>query len=219
LCIDTNTLVPWLIKEAGVLGLLETKFRLSKEFTDVYLERHKHSISFIEKFIFLKSKGYDGNCYCSYLAMNELYSAIRDEVRSIILLKEGIPLSRWIEERHTVAFPEECAEIIFTKIDEYFNKLIETDLIIPLSDEPEENGDHFSEIVASLIFKFKRIKTQDAILLATAISIQANYFVTFDQRLIDEVQKDLVDNYDLRLITPKQGNHLLSIQRRRMRLD
>jgi predicted nucleic acid-binding protein len=217
-CIDTNTLVPWLIKATDLLGLLERKYNLSKEFTEVYLERHQHSITFIDTFFTLKANGLDDDCYCSYLAMNEIYSAMRDEVRSIVLLKNGVPLSRWVEERNTLQFPDECAEIFFKKVDELFLKLFETGSIIPLSDEPEENNDHYSEIIASLIFNFKRVKTQDAILLATAISIQAKYFVTFDVRLIEELKDSLLETYDLRLITPKEANHVLNIQKKRMKL-
>jgi hypothetical protein len=72
-------------------------------------------------------------------------------------------------------------ETVYEDIENKFDILFGNNTMLPLSDEPGEEGETFSEIVASLIFRFKRVKTQDAILLTTAISVRANYFVTFDK--------------------------------------
>lgn len=170
---------------------------------------HKHSIDFIQKIIDLKSEGSSDEFYFSYLAMNEVYSAVRDEIRSILLFKNGTPLSRWSEEKNSLDLPEDSMETVYEDIENKFDVLFGNNTIIPLSDEPDEKGDNFSEIVASLIFTFKRVKTQDAILLTTAILVRANYFVTFDKRLISEVSKELDKKYQLHLISPNHGNTLL----------
>lgn len=141
--------------------------------------------------------------------MNEVYSAVRDEIRCILLFRKGAPLSRWTEEKNNLDLPEDSRELVYEAIEKEFDILFGNGTILPLSDEPEEQGDNFSEIVASLIFKFKRVKTQDAILLTTAISIKARYFVTFDKRLVQDVSKDLEDKYQLHLITPSEGNSQL----------
>jgi predicted nucleic acid-binding protein len=192
-----------------VLDLLIKKYQIPSDFRDIYLNRHKPSIDFIQGIIDLKSKGLPDEFYFSYLAMNEVYSSVRDEIRCILLFRKGTPLSRWNEEKNSLDLPEDSRETVYEDIENKFDVLFGNGTIIPLSDEPEEEGDNFSEIVASLIFKFKRVKTQDAILLTTAISIRANYFVTFDQRLVAEVSKDLAEKYLLRLISPKEGNALL----------
>ncbi len=208
-CIDTNTLVPWLITDSGVLDLLIKKYGIPKDFRDIYLNRHKHSIDFIERIIDLKTRGFPDEFYFSYLAMNEVYSAVRDEIRSILLFRNGTPLSRWNEEKNSIDLPADSMETVYVEIENKFDVLFGNNTILPLSDEPEERGDNFSEIVASIIFTFKRAKTQDAILLTTAISVRANYFVTFDKRLISEVAKELDQKYKLRLISPGEGNSLL----------
>ncbi len=208
-CIDTNTLVPWLITDSGVLDLLIKKYGIPSDFRDIYLNRHKPSIEFIQRIIDLKSKGFSDEFYFSYLAMNEVYSAVRDEIRSILLFKNGTPLSRWNEEKNSIDLPGDSMETVYEDIENEFDVLFGNNTIIPLSDEPEEEGDNFTEIVASLIFTFKRVKTQDAILLTTAISVRANYFVTFDKRLIAEVAKELENKYRLDLISPHEGNTLL----------
>ena len=208
-CIDTNTLVPWLMTDSGVLDLLIKKYGIPKDFRDIYRNRHNHSIDFIERIIDLKSRGFPDEFYFSYLAMNEVFSAVRDEIRSILLFKNGTPLSRWNEEKNSIDLPVDTMETVYVDIENKFDVLFGNNTILPLSDEPEEKGDNFSEIVASLIFTFKRVKTQDAILLTTAISVKANYFVTFDKRLISEVSKELDQKYQLRLISPGEGNTLL----------
>jgi predicted nucleic acid-binding protein len=209
-CIDTNTLVPWLITDSGVLDLLVKKYKIPSDFRQIYLDRHKPSIDFIQGIIDLKSKGLPDEFYFSYLAMNEVYSAVRDEIRCILLFRNGAPLSRWNEEKNSIDLPNDSLETVYEDIQKKFDVLFGNGTIVPLSDEPEEKeGDNFSEIVASLIFKFKRVKTQDAILLTTAISIKAKYFVTFDKRLIEEVSKDLAEKYHLHLIIPNEGNSQL----------
>jgi predicted nucleic acid-binding protein len=208
-CIDTNTLVPWLITDSGVLDLLIKKYGIPKDFRDIYLNRHKNSIEFIQRIIDLKIRGFPDEFYFSYLAMNEVYSAVRDEIRSILLFKNGTPLSRWSEEKNSIDLPPDSMETVYLDIEKRFDILFGNNTLLPLSDEPEETGDNFSEIVASLIFTFKRVKTQDAILLTTAISVRSNYFVTFDKRLISEVAKELDKKYHLLLISPAEGNSLL----------
>jgi hypothetical protein len=203
------------MKEAGILDLLIKKYKLSKEFEDIYFERHKHSILFIEEIILQKkNKTLHDGFFFSYLAMNEVYSAIRDEIRSIILFNNGSPLSRWAEERNNIGLPDKCTIEIFRKIETIFDTLFGNNILEPTSDEPDISGDHFSEIVASLIFKFKKVKTQDAILLTTAISIEAKYFVTFDGRLIDEVKNAISSEYGLILLKPSEGHNILLRKRK-----
>jgi hypothetical protein len=93
--------------------------------------------------------------------------------------------------------------------------LFENGAIVPLSDEPEESGDNFSEIFAWLIFSNKGIETQDAILLTTAILIKAGYFVTKDDKLRREVRDTLKQRYHIELIQPTSAlNRLRSMRKR-----
>ena len=156
---------------SGVLTLFCDRYGLSEEFREVYLARYSSSISFIDEIIPKRNVGPTCDFYVSYLALNELFSAIRDELRTIILFKNGLPISRWRDGRNFPDIPEECMEVIYAKIQGTFDVLFENGAIVPLSDEPEESGDNFSEIFAWLIFSNKGIETQDAILLTTAILI------------------------------------------------
>lgn len=116
-CIDTNTLVPWLITDSGVLDLLIKKYGIPKDFRDIYLNRHKNSIDFIERIIDLKSRGFPDEFYFSYLAMNEVFSAVRDEIRSILLFKNDTPLSRWIEEKNSIDLPADSMETVYVDVE------------------------------------------------------------------------------------------------------
>jgi len=49
-------------------------------------------------------------------------------------------------------------ETVYVDIENKFDILFGNNTILPLSDEPEEKGDNFSEIVASLIFTLNALK-------------------------------------------------------------
>jgi hypothetical protein len=200
---------------SGVLTLFCDRYGLSEEFQEVYLARYSSSISFIDEIISKRNVGPTCDFYVSYLALNELFSAIRDELRTIILFKNGLPISRWRDGRNFPDIPEECMEVIYAKIQGTFDVLFENGAIVPLSDEPEESGDNFSEIFAWLIFSNKGIETQDAILLTTAILIKAGYFVTKDDKLRREVRDTLKQRYHIELIQPTSAlNRLRSMRKR-----
>ena len=55
--------------------------------------------------------------FFSYLAMNEVYSAVRDEKRSILLFKNGTPLSRWNEEKNSIDLPSDSMETVYRDIE------------------------------------------------------------------------------------------------------
>lgn len=93
--------------------------------------------------------------------------------------------------------------------------MFENGAIVPLSDEPEENGDNFSEIFAWLIFSNKGIETQDAILLTTAILVQAECFVTKDDKLRKEVRDILKQRYGIELLQPGSALSRLRSARKR----
>lgn len=140
---------------SGVLDLLISKYQIPADFKEVYLNRHQFSIEFIQKIIDLKIKEVPDEFYFSYLAMNEVFSAIRDEIRCILLFRNGTPLSRWNEEKNALDLPEDSMETVYESIEKKFDILFGNSTIIPLSYEPEETGDNYSEIIASLIFKIQ----------------------------------------------------------------
>jgi len=104
---------------------------------------------------------------------------------------------------------------LYAKIQSTFDVLFENEAIVPLSDEPEENGDNFSEIFAWLIFSSKGIETQDAILLTTAVLVGAECFITKDDKLRREVRDALKQRYNVELLQPGSAlNRLRSMGKR-----
>jgi hypothetical protein len=200
---------------SGVLTLFCDRYGLSEEFKEVYLARYSQSISFIDEVITQRHRKPLCDFYISYLALNELFSAIRDELRTIILFKNGLPISRWRDGRNFPEIPDECTEAIYAKIQSTFDALFENGAIVPLSDEPGENGDNFSEIFAWLIFSSKGIETQDAILLTTAILVRAECFVTKDDKLRREVRDTLKQRYNIELLQPGSTSSRLRSMRKR----
>jgi len=90
--IDTNVAVHWLMVN-GILEFLIRQFHLSQEFLDVYKNRYKESCDFVDRVLKLSNNNH--TFLITELSVNELFSALRDEIRTIILFVDGIPILRW----------------------------------------------------------------------------------------------------------------------------
>jgi len=217
--IDTNTLVPYLIQKGDILPLLGEHYNISEEFHNVYFQRYNSSINFVEGVINNKKQPFRGpsrdEFFISYLALNEAFSAIREEIRCVIQFSEGFPISKWNLRRNTVPIPEPIGKEVYERVMGVFEVLLYSKIIEPLSDEPEQNGDYFSDILSSILFNIPKTETQDVILLTTAILNNADYFVTRDERLIKAARDVLLQEYDLKLLTPQDGESVLKTIRKR----
>ncbi len=123
--IDTNVLAHWVLGEGGVLEFLCEKLELPCDFSSVYIARYRTSLEFINEIMQQRKNGLSDEFYVSALATNELFSAIRDEVRSILLFKGGIPISRWRDSRNNPDIPEECYEHLYGLTLASFDTLFE----------------------------------------------------------------------------------------------
>jgi hypothetical protein len=145
------------------------------------------------------------------LSLSEAFSAVRDEVRSILLFVRGIPISRWATKRETkeVSFSEGLARRVYELTSLGLDALRLGDKlgIIPATSASDE--DAYFEVYSSLVFLHPELKTQDAILLATGIFQQATCFVTGDRDLV-RMNKGLKERYALQVIRPDRALQLLS---------
>jgi hypothetical protein len=180
----------------------------------VYANRYASPISFVDEIISKKSDGLDDEFFISHLAMNELFSAIRDELRSIILFKNGIPISRWRDARLDPDIPEKCAHAIYTKILETFDPLFGDGALYLIKEGSTDDAENYWSVYFSMLFLIKEVKTQDTMLLTTAILYEADYFVTRDERLIKAAKNRLLEQYNLQLIKPESALALLKKQAR-----
>jgi hypothetical protein len=203
--IDTNVLAHWVLGEGGVLKFFCEQLKLPCDFLNVYLGRYQTSLMFIDEIVRQRRNGLPDEFYVSALATNELFSSIRDEVRSILLFKGGIPISRWRDSRNNPQIPEECYEHIYGLTLASFDTLFENHgiTIIPEA-SPWEDGTYWS-ICSSILFLIRESKTQDATLLTTAILNRADSFVTLDTPLIRSAKQALQDGYGLHLLNPTEG--------------
>jgi hypothetical protein len=207
--IDTNVLAHWVLGEGGVLEFLCEKLELPCDFSSVYIARYRTSLEFINEIMQQRKNGLSDEFYVSALATNELFSAIRDEVRSILLFKGGIPISRWRDSRNNPDIPEECYEHLYGLTLASFDTLFENHgvTIIPEA-SPWEDATYWS-ICSSILFLIRESRTQDAMLLTTAILNRADNFVTLDTPLIRSAKRVLRDEYNLHLINPTEGLQVL----------
>lgn len=191
---------------------MSTRFKLPDEFSDVYRRRYEDSISFIDKIIEQKKKGLKDEFFISYLAGNELFSAIRDEVRSIILFNKGIPVSRWRDSRNNPDISNDDSKEIHKKTLKSFDILFEKKAISFIKEQSPDDDQNYWNIYPSLLFLIKEIKTQDGTLLTTAILNRADYFVTKDEPLMKAAKKMMYDNYQLTLMKPSTALQTLKKQ-------
>lgn len=206
LVIDTNITVHWLMSEK-IIDYLIKEFNLTKEFANVYRRRYEPSVIFVNEVLNSKEKRY--NFYITELSTNEIFSGIRDEVRSVLLFVKGIPISRWMYKRVTkdVKFKEELSRAIYELAMEGLDVLIENKIEIIPTISPSDAPDYY-EVYSSLIFLNPELNTQDAILLTTSIFQEINYFVTLDSDLI-KLGKRLKEAYNMEVINPQKAIRMI----------
>jgi hypothetical protein len=197
-----------------VLDILCDGYHLTPEFRDVYFSHYAESISFIDTIVKDEIPDSNHEFYVSSLAINELFYAIKDELRSIILFNKGLPISRWRDARTNPEIPEKCFRAIYDQTLISFDTLLGDGKITFIAESSAEIEPEYWSIYAPLLFLTKDAKTQDATLLTTAIVNLADYFVTKDEPLIKAAKKGLLDHYNLELISPSTGLTLLKKKRR-----
>ncbi len=204
--IDTNVIVHWLMTNK-VMEFVTQEFHLAQEFGDVYRNRYKESCDFIDRALELSDN--NQQLLVTELSLSEVFSGIRDEVRSIIMFTKGIPISRWSYKRETkeVSFPQELSRKLYELASKGFDTLFERKIEIISTTTPSDTADYF-DIYSSLVFLYPTLRTQDAILVITAILQKAAYFVTMDGDLLN-LGKELRERYHLEVIRPRRALQLI----------
>lgn len=181
--IDTNILCHWIMSNYVLQPLVE-HFKLSDEFLSVYKSRYCDSCEFLEE---IKKQAQDKHLFCiDELSMSELFSAIRNEVRAIVLFVSGVPIAKWASERDYAKgiVNEELSHDIVDNTNKGIDTLI-SDFKISITESHTVSSDkNYIEIYSSLIFLHPEIKTQDAMLLCSAAFESSDYFVTTDNALV-----------------------------------
>ncbi len=207
--IDANILAHWVLGKGGVLGFLIDKFHLANEFSDVYSKRYEDSINFIEELIKLVDQEKSDEFYVSHLAINELFSGLKDELRSILLFKNGVPISKWRDSRNNPDITSDDYKAIYEITLKSFDILFGKKAIEYMDEQSQEDSPNYLNIYSSILFLIKEAKTQDSTLLTTAIFNKADYFVTKDDALIKSGKNLIKDTYGLELIKPAHALQIL----------
>jgi len=207
--IDTNIIANWVLAEGGVLSLLVDKYELDREFEEIYRKRYSDSVDLVELILENALNGHK-EFLISNLSLQELFSAIRDELRSIVLFKKGYPISRWKDPRINPDFNEEEYHDVYKKVLESFDILFQGSSIQPIRDIQSFDEKEYWDVFSSILFLVKESQTQDVILLTTSIFNKADYFVTKDERLIKSTKKILKENYNLQITSPKNARRIFS---------
>ena len=185
-----------------VLDYIVRSRRLSPEFKEVYRNRYQNPLNLVDYIISNPSIGTRVSVVEFSLA--EVFSAIRDESRSVLMLINGVPLSRWGSRRYTghVRIPMSMGEKIYELTMEAFDKLFYEGRIEILATAGPTDYPDFFPVYSSLLFYNPELTTQDALLLTTAIFEKADYFVTEDL-VINRLGRILRENYGLTILNSK----------------
>ncbi len=187
-----------------VLDYMVRSRRLSPEFKEVYRNRYRDPVYLVD--YILSNPNSRTRVGVVEFSLAEIFSAVRDEARSILLLLNGVPLSRWGSRRHTshVRIPMSMGEKIYRLTMEAFDKLFyEGGIEILATASPTDYPDFFP-VYSSLLFYNPELTTQDAILLTTAIFEKSNYFVTEDT-VIRRLSRRLEENYGLTVLNSRNA--------------
>jgi predicted nucleic acid-binding protein len=186
LFLDSNIIADWIL----------VKNKVSKKVKDDLLSQRyhymSHSYKLIEELI-----ASEVATVTSQLAISEVFSVLSDDAINMKLYMKAIPTAVWMwitfrnRERLSEEESLELHEGILRKIDDLFSDT-KVDLI-----EDEFNLEIYSYLVLRL-----GMKTHDAILLTTAILNEVNYFVTRDDRLIENTRRKFRDKFDVKLSKP-----------------
>lgn len=184
-----------------ILEFLIQHFRLSQEFSNVYKNRYSESCDFVNKVLELPQN--DDEFLITELSVSELFSGLRDEVRTVILFVNGVPISRWAYKRETkeAQFTDRLSESIHELALKGFDTLFRSQKIRIVETTVPSHEPDYLEVYSSLVFLNPELRTQDAILITTAIFERANRFVTMDKVLIN-LGKELEARYSLEVLRP-----------------
>jgi len=203
--IDSNILTYWIMGKFILNWLIVDYFNLSKDLANTYLKRYENSINFIDEAMKQKKKFH--RFYIVDLTLNEVFSGVKNEIKSVILFKEGYPLSRWTDRRlhGQIQLDEDFIVRVRDFIYEAFDRLMEKIdiLVTPM------NREEYFDVYSSLVLLNITMETQDAILLTTSILEKADYFVTKDEASVGKYKKEIKEQYNLEIISPKQALTIL----------
>lgn len=203
--IDSNIVIYWIMGKSILNWLIVDQYGLSQDLVNTYLKRYEDSINFVDNAMKQKKKFH--RFYIVDLTLNEVFSGVKDEIKSVILFKEGYPLSRWTDKRISgqIQLREDFIVKIRDFVYESFDKLMNK---IDILATPMDHEEYF-DIYPSIVLLNVAMGTQDAILLTTSIIENADYFVTKDEASIGKFKKMIKDKYGLEIVNPKQALTIL----------
>jgi len=208
--IDTNVIAHWLIAEK-ILDHLVHYFRLTDEFRSVYYNRYKDSIKFVSQVISLSRPS--DSFSITELTINELLSAIRDEVRCLLLFVKGVPISKWPSKRimQEAGLSEKLKADLYQLLMRGIDDLVGNGNISIISSALPSEADSYLDVYSSFILLYPELQTQDAMLLTSAVFEKADYFVTMDSG-IRKLKKDVSKRYKIEIINPNESLHNIQSQ-------
>ncbi len=171
--LDSNVIANWVL-------IKDLSEKINEFKNERVLRRRFESISFSYTLIeaLLSSDRY--KVETSNLAIAEVYHVIYNEIISLRLYRNGIPLTLWSKMREKQKLTEEDKYLIRETITRYIGELEKN------ADITYDKVDR--EVYPKLILEYG-LRTHDAILLTTAILDRCSWFITNDREIVSLCKK------------------------------
>lgn len=209
--IDANVAAHWALSKGGVLESISAYFSLDSSFVDNYNSRYSESADFIQM-ILSSSSDISDEFFISSLALNELFAAVRDELRSVMFFLHGVPLSLWRNPWQNPQVSPEAYRETYVSLMESLDKLFGSKGLNLIEELTPSSMKNYLEVYSSVLFLIKQMKTQDAILLTTAILKGSDYFITLDKALRGNAKRTLNTNYEMQILNA--GEAMIELKKR-----
>ena len=204
--IDTNIVAHWVMSSGGASSFLIDRYGLHADFERIYNDRYSTSVSFVDDIL---SGRFQDEFYISNLCLRELFSAVRDELRSILLFKKGVPISRWRNPAVNPTFEKKEYHELYKIVLKAIDMLFENNHIRPIEDIQPDDVEEYWDVYSSILFLCKDSQTQDVILLTTSVFNEVDIFITNDERLIRSSKKVVKEGWGMDLVKPQYARQLL----------
>lgn len=184
--IDSNIIAQWVLPKY-IFSTVSKLFGLPDEIISPYQNRYSNSIQFIDR-VLERSSDDEKFFYTFDFNLLETVKALKDEIRTLQLFNNGVPISKWAsrQEHQDVTFDERVKDAIYESYNKAQDALFGDDKIMILSHPLSEKGDDWEDyysLFSRLMLDMPGLLTQDGMIISACIFYDIEYLITRDSDL------------------------------------
>lgn len=209
--IDSNIIAQWVLSN-HTLDIVSKSLDIPEEMAVAYKKRYMNSIEFIDKI--LQSEPSKEREFLTYdFNLFEVVKALKDEIRTMHLFKNGVPLAKWNSrgEHAKIEVSDKMIDSVFESYNRAQDKLFAEENIGIISHpltETEKDWEDYYSLYSLLMLRIPHLLTQDAMIVSACLYNEIDYLVTKDEDLkkMQEQIENALNGSDLKLQIIDPGN-------------